>query len=170
MVGAREEWKSRYLVVMVEGRRVTFFRYDGMETGNARVEGWSCAEVGRKTTSVEAGHWTAGGEVGEAPISIHKNKLGIIGLELPMSEVGTTPPHNSDKPHVLVDYQQQQQKSKIFHWSVHGRTPTFTKFAYHMLMYILYHFICSINVSMCYWTKFQIYLIGILFQWNNFEL
>ena len=31
------------------------------------------------------------------------NKQWILGLEWSMSEVGTPPPHNSDKPHGLVD-------------------------------------------------------------------
>ena len=52
----------------------------------------------------EAEHQTSGGEGGVGPISkLRNNKRRILGLEWSMSEVGTPPPHNSDKPHGLVD-------------------------------------------------------------------
>ena len=59
-------------------------------------------EAGRKTTAGDSGHRTAGGEGGASPISIHKNKRHSLGPEWSMSEVGTPPPHNSDKPHGMV--------------------------------------------------------------------
>ena len=36
-------------------------------------------------------------------ISVRNNKRQILGTEWSISEVGTPPPHNSDKPHGLVD-------------------------------------------------------------------
>ena len=44
----------------------------------------------------------AGGEGGAASISIRNNKRQILGTDWSMSEVGTPPPHNSDKLHGLV--------------------------------------------------------------------
>ena len=44
-----------------------------------------------------------GGEGGADPISkLRKNKRPSLGPEWSMSEVGTPPPHNSNKPHRLV--------------------------------------------------------------------
>ena len=45
----------------------------------------------------------AGGEGGVGPISVRNNKQRSLGPEWSMSEVGTPPPHNPDKPHRLVD-------------------------------------------------------------------
>ena len=51
----------------------------------------------------EEGNRTAGGEGGEVPISkLRNNKLQSLGPKWSMSEVGTPPLHNLDKPHVLV--------------------------------------------------------------------
>ena len=36
-------------------------------------------------------------------ISVRNNKRQILGPEWSMSEVGTPPPHNSEKPHGLVE-------------------------------------------------------------------
>ena len=44
----------------------------------------------------------AGGEGGMVSTSVRNNKRWSIGPEWPMSKVGTTPPHNSEKPHGLV--------------------------------------------------------------------
>ena len=38
----------------------------------------------------------------EGPISIRKNKRQNLGPKWSISEVGTPPPHNLDKPHVLL--------------------------------------------------------------------
>ena len=50
----------------------------------------------------ETGHQMAGGEGGEGSISVRNNKRRILGLEWSMSEVGTPPTHNLDKPHGLL--------------------------------------------------------------------
>ena len=48
----------------------------------------------------EAGHQTVGGEVRAGPIiKLRKNRRRSLGPEWSMSEVGTPPPHNSEKPH-----------------------------------------------------------------------
>ena len=44
----------------------------------------------------------AGGEGRTGPIRVHNNKRRSLGPEWSMSEVGTPPPHNLDKPHGLV--------------------------------------------------------------------
>ena len=44
----------------------------------------------------------SGGEGWEGPISIRKNKRQNLGPKWSISKVGTPPPHNLDKPHVLV--------------------------------------------------------------------
>ena len=42
-------------------------------------------------------------ESGAGPISkLHNNKQRSLGPEWSMSEVGTPPPHNMDKPHGMV--------------------------------------------------------------------
>ena len=57
----------------------------------------------QKTTEGEAGNPTAGREVGAGPISkLRNNKRRSLGPEWSMSEVGTMPPQNLDKPHRLV--------------------------------------------------------------------
>ena len=54
-------------------------------------------------TAGEEGRWMAGGEDGEGTTSkLRNNKQRSLGLEWSMSEVGTPPPHSSDKPHGLV--------------------------------------------------------------------
>ena len=51
----------------------------------------------------EEGHWTSVEEGGEGPIiKIRNNNKRSLGPEWSMSEVGTPPPHDSEKPHVLV--------------------------------------------------------------------
>ena len=42
------------------------------------------------------------GEGGAGPIRLRNNKRRSLGPEWSMSEVGTPPSHNWDKPHVLV--------------------------------------------------------------------
>ena len=44
----------------------------------------------------------AGGEGGAGSIRVRNNKQRSLGPEWSMSEVGTPPPHNPDKPHRLV--------------------------------------------------------------------
>ena len=41
-------------------------------------------------------------EGGVGPISVCNNKQQNLGPEWSMSKVGTSPPHNLDKPHGLV--------------------------------------------------------------------
>ena len=54
-------------------------------------------------TAREEGNQTAEGEGGSGPISkLRKNKRRSLGPEWSISEYGTPPPHNSDKPHGLV--------------------------------------------------------------------
>ena len=36
-------------------------------------------------------------------IGVRNNKRQILVMEWSMSKVGTPPPHNSDKPHILMD-------------------------------------------------------------------
>ena len=57
----------------------------------------------RKMTAGEARIRTTGGESGAGPISkLHNNKRHIQGTDWSISEVGTPPPYNYDKPHELV--------------------------------------------------------------------
>ena len=104
MVGARKERKSRSLVVTGEGREGGgfFLRYARMERGDAWVGGRSFAEAGWKKLSGEAGYGMSGGEVWAGPISVRNNKRRFLGSEWSMSEVGTPPPHISEKPNGLV--------------------------------------------------------------------
>ena len=54
-------------------------------------------------TTGEVLNRTAEGEGGSGPISkLRKNKRWSLGPERSMYEVGTLPPHNSDKSHGLV--------------------------------------------------------------------
>ena len=53
-------------------------------------------------TSVEAVHWMTGEEGGTGPIVIRNNKQQRLDQEWSIYEVGTPPPHNLYKPHVLV--------------------------------------------------------------------
>ena len=80
--------------------------YAGTETGCAQVGIWSCGGVcgcGWKTTTGEEGHWTSGGEGWVGPKSkLCNNKQLSLDPEWSISEVGTLPTHNLDKPHGLV--------------------------------------------------------------------
>ena len=79
------------------------FRYAGTETGDTQVRGLFRAEAGWKMSAGELGHWMAGGGGGAGPISkLHNNNRWSLGPELSMSEVRTSPPHNSENPHGLV--------------------------------------------------------------------
>ena len=54
-------------------------------------------------TEEEEGHTKTGVAFGAGPIrKLRNNKRQSLGLEWSVSEVGTPPPHNSDKPHGLV--------------------------------------------------------------------
>ena len=54
-------------------------------------------------TAWEEGHRKAGEEGGEVPTSkLCNNKQRGLGPEWSMYEVGTPPPHNSEKPHRMV--------------------------------------------------------------------
>ena len=53
-------------------------------------------ERGDRTSDIRRRGW--GGLITE-----HNNKRKILGMEWSMSEVGTPPPHNSDKPHGMVE-------------------------------------------------------------------
>ena len=62
---------------------------------------------------MDTGHRTAGGEGGECSISKLLNNTGrSLVLEWSISEVGTPPPHNSDKPHRLVT----SNNNKVQYW------------------------------------------------------
>ena len=79
-----------------------FFFNSETETGDTRVGGWSCAEAGQKNTAGYAGHHMTVGEIGVGLISVNNNKWRILGPEWSTYEVGTPPPHNSEKLHGLV--------------------------------------------------------------------
>ena len=64
--------------------------------------GWYCAEAGRKNMDGDTGNRMEGGEGGAGTISVHNNRRRSLGPECSLSEVGTPPPHNLDKPHRLV--------------------------------------------------------------------
>ena len=59
-------------------------------------------ELGRKKTDGDVGRCLSGRKGGEGPIVVRNNKLQRLGPEWSISEVGTPPPHNLDKPHGLV--------------------------------------------------------------------
>ena len=74
--------------------------------GRRRVTpGWADDPVRRQEGEDDGGDRTlTGRRRGRGGlISVHNNKRRILGPEWSMSEVGTPPPHNSDKPHGLVD-------------------------------------------------------------------
>ena len=94
VVGAREEERSRFLVVTCEGKEIKGFLVCWYRAGKYHVDS------GRKMMDGEVVHRTAGGEGGADPISkLCTNNRQSLGLEWSMYEVGTPPPHNSYRPH-----------------------------------------------------------------------
>ena len=75
---------------------------DGGRPGGRMILWWRWQRQ-VKDDGGEEGNRTAGGEGGAGIISkLRNNKQCSLGPEWSMSEVRTPPPHNLDKPHVLV--------------------------------------------------------------------
>ena len=103
MAGAREERGGRYWVVMGDRREgdvfLVYWDGDRRRPGGRMILWWRQ----QKTMAGEEGHLTTGGVGGAGPRSkLSNNKRRSLGPERSMSEVGTPPPHNLDKPRKLV--------------------------------------------------------------------
>ena len=86
-----------------EGDGCSIFWYGDRGRPGGRMILWWRWRRQAKTTMREAGHRTAGGEGGAGPISkLRNNMIRSLGLEWSMSEVGTPPHHDSEKPHGQV--------------------------------------------------------------------